>query len=124
MIQETGGGLGQPDVLDALGRLLQVLFVWLGPNRTLGLIAAVVIVLAVRRRYYDQQKDRDSDRLYAEMERTIQRIASQERAWRHLFVTRFAKLTDEEADRLVNRNEYITPKEAREDLERPPGERE
>ena len=117
MAQQASPSAPDSDVLDAIGRLLDLLFQRLGPGYTLLLLAGLVLALAIRRVYYDRRADRDSKRAIEEMERTIQRLANQERAWRYIFVTKTELLSADEADLLINRNEYPTPKASREDLE-------
>lgn len=103
--------------MDASGRLLPLFIQSFGAAGTVWLMAGVVTVLGARRLYMDWRTDRHIKRLLKEKERTIQRIANQEREWRIYFVMRDHGMTLEEAQALIAQNNYSTPQESREHLE-------
>lgn len=104
-------------LVTALKGLLAYLISQFGPNGTLILILGAVLFLALRRLYLDHRADSLTTQALEEKERTIQRIANQERQWRLYFLIKEGNLSRKEAEKLVLQNEYSTPKESREALE-------
>lgn len=104
--------------LEALRDLFQLFLDRFGVWGTIAIMALVPIGLFLWRLHNDRRAERGWKAALAEKENTIQRLASQERAWRFLFVIDKG-LTKEEAERIILRNEFRDPLEAREVLERP-----
>jgi len=111
-----------PDIIDAIGRLVQVLVETLGPTRTIGLVVILVLFLGARRLYLDYRASKAVNQALEEKERSIQRLNTQEREWRQYFLMEKGGMSREEAERLVLRNEFDTPAEARRALENPDGQ--
>jgi hypothetical protein len=106
------------DFVNALGALIRTLFQVFGPDRTLYLIFFFVFVLGARRWYNDRQAAKLTNDALSEKERSIQRLAEQEREWRVYFMIKDG-MPREDAERLVLRNEFSTPEQARKSLEKP-----
>ena len=109
----------EPELLQETGRLLDFLIERFGADKTLWLIIGTVVFLAVRRLYLDWRAERVLNRLLEEKERSIQRVANQERQWRIYFLMHMG-MSREEAERLIVQNVFSTPEEARRALEQTP----
>lgn len=72
-------------------------FHWLGPWPTVGLFVAVLIATYFFRRQSEESKDKHVKAALDEKERTIQRLAANERAWRAVFLHKFGKFTVEQS---------------------------
>lgn len=105
-------------VLQAARDILNALIGAFGPLGTVALVGAGLLVMFAFRVYKDKRADRTIDRALAEKERTIQRLANQERTWRRVFLTENLKIDKVEADRLLAlEGEYETPEQARKAVE-------
>jgi hypothetical protein len=108
-------------VIDAIRQFFQLLLDRYGPIGTLLIVGAFVLLTIVARIYGDRRKDRYIDALLDEKDKTIQRLAEQERNYRiHLF--KQYGWADEEIDRFVMRNELDDAIAARRALEGKPPE--
>ncbi|HEY0003735.1 MAG TPA: hypothetical protein VGB17_02905 [Pyrinomonadaceae bacterium] len=108
---------GWSPILDAAGRLIQTLYNTFGFWGTFGLIALLLIVSGVYKRYNDKRKDRDTDRALKEKEKSLQRVAEEVRMWRVIvFVEKFG-YTFEQAERLAMQNEFPDAVTARKAME-------
>lgn len=109
-----------PEILNAIGGLVEALVAAFGPVGTVILLLAVVALSAGWRFYQDRRKDREFNLLIAEKDKTIQRLASQERSYRAIFFKEKMGLSDEELQMLIMHNDFSNTVEAREALEKPP----
>ena len=109
-----------PEILDALGRLVAALVAAFGPTGTVLLLLAVAVAATAWRLYQDKRKDREFNLLIEEKDKTIQRLASQERFYRAMFFKDKVGMPIEELERLIMRNDFSNTAEAREALESPP----
>lgn len=104
-------------ILTAVTKLLENLISWFGPRGTVYLIVGIVVAAGVRRWYLDRRVDRDRREALEEKERTVQRLASEARAWRVLFAVRELGLNQKDAEQLFVENDFSSPLEARRTLE-------
>ncbi len=108
------------EFLPLIEKALNLLVSTFGPWGTVILIVGGLAVLFLWKVYKDKQADKARDLALAEKERTIQRLANQERTWRRLFMTQVLKLPPDEADKLLLlEGNYENAKEAREAIEKP-----
>lgn len=106
------------ELVEAVRALTEYLFTRLGPDRTLLLIFGLFVLLAINRIYTDWRADREANRALEAKEAALQRVASQERAWRVYFLVQ-GGMSEAQARRIIEENEYVsTPKAAREGLEK------
>lgn|SRR5690554_506968 len=105
------------ELIDALRALLEALISRFGPGGTILLIGGFFLAFAARRVYLDWRADRLMNQALAEKERSIQRIADQEREWRVYFMMKDGKMTRREAEKIILRNDASTASESREALE-------
>jgi len=105
--------LPDEDVLDAIGRLFQALVDAYGPVGTLGILVVVVALFTGWRMYQDYRSGKEYRALTAEKERTIQRLAEDNRLWRTLYLKEEHGWTDEQVNQFVLRNELRDPADAR-----------
>lgn len=105
-------------ILEEARKLLQLLIDKYGPWGTVGLVAAVLLGFLLVRLYKDWRADKAVDRALAEKERSIQRLANQERTSRRLIYTQILKLDPAEVDRLLQiEGDYDDAKQARKAIE-------
>lgn len=97
---------------------MEALVAAFGPVGTVLLLLAVVALSAGWRFYQDKRKDREFDLLIAEKDKTIQRLASQERSYRAIFFKEKMGLSEDEIRMLIMHNDFSGTVEAREALER------
>src|SRR5215211_7251011 len=112
---------GGTEFLDALRNLIQSLVNIFGIWGTIGIIAALVVISGGWKLYNIWRKDKEVNLALQEKDRTIQRLAEQERNLRILFFKEKAGWSDEQVDRFVLRNEFPDVPSARKALE---GERD
>lgn len=115
-----GGGGGAAAIIDAIVRLLDVLIRNFGQVGTLIIALAIVALASLWRVYNDRRKDKEVNAVIAEKDKTIQRLAEQERNYRILFFKEKAGWTDEEIDRFVMKNDFDGVVSARKALEEAP----
>jgi hypothetical protein len=89
-----------------------------GSSGTLLLLLLVFLIFVGWNLYQHWKSRRDVNEALAEKERSIQRLASQERAWRAYFF-RQQGLSNEEIDSLLLRNDFANGAEARQHFEKP-----
>lgn len=82
-------------------------------------LGGFVVVGAGFRWYLDERKDRYVNLALEEKERALQRAASEARDWRVFFGVTEAGMDQRLAERIFQRNEFLTPAESRRALERP-----
>ena len=103
-------------LVTAVVELLNLLFQRLG---VAGTITVFVLLLAYRL-WGDHRRDKNYNRALDEKERSIQRLANQERQWRILFLKERSGLEEKEIEDLILRNDFQSPEEARQALEESP----
>lgn len=103
-------------VLKALSGFIERCSASIGPTWTFITLACVVLLGAVWRVYQDRRKDREVDAVVAEKEKTIQRLAGQERGWRAYFMSQ-SGLTDQQIELFLMKNEFPDGPTARKALE-------
>jgi len=100
--------------LNAIRDLLAILIKYFGPGGTVVIFAVVFVGLFGFRVYRDHRSDRMIQKALEEKERTIQRLANQERTWRRLFLTKGIKLDPHEANKLLSlEQDFENPKQSR-----------
>lgn len=110
--------MDDPGFVDSIGRLIQILFDNLGPDRTIGLVILLLVAFGLRRWYLDYRAGQAVNQALEEKERSIQRLNGQEREWRLYFLIQ-SGMSQEDAERIVLRNDFSTPAQARRALEEP-----
>lgn len=100
-----------PDLIGALTALLDILVTRFGPNGTLWLLAGGVLVLGIRRWYLDWRDDKLIRAALDEKERTITRIATQERELRMALLISKG-MPEEIVRRIVAQGELVTESDA------------
>jgi hypothetical protein len=118
--QETPDSV--PQIIDAINRLIQTCVQNFGVRGTVLLLIGVTAAFVAFRLYSEWRKDKKTDTALKEKERSIQRLAEESRMWRFLFLKEKMGLTEEEAKRLVTRNEFLDAVSARRALEGEPSE--
>lgn len=106
-----------PGIIDALSRFIQVLIANYGIWGTLGIFGFIFLLFFGWRVYNNYRKDREVNLALQEKDRTIQRLAEQERNYRILFFKEKAGWTDDQVDRFVLKNEFPDAPSARKALE-------
>lgn len=105
--------------IEAVNQLLTLLFDRLGPGWTLLYLIVAVALAAGLRWYVDRRKDRYVNLALEEKEKALQRAASEAREWRVYFGVTEVGMDQRLAERIFQRNEFLTPAESRRALERP-----
>jgi hypothetical protein len=106
-------------ILDSVRKLLELLINRFGAGGTVALVAVLLFLALLYKVYSNWRADRAIDRALEEKERTIQRLANQERTWRRVFLTDRMKLSSKEADRLLSiEGDFADPEESRGTIER------
>lgn len=105
-------------LMSVLRDILELLVGNFGPGGTIVLVTLVLGVLGAVRWYKDWRADRAVREVLAEKERTIQRLANQERTWRRVFLTKGIKLDQQEVNKiLMLEQDYENPKQSRKAVE-------
>jgi len=105
------------EFVKAFTALWNTLIGTLGVAGTLAVAVLLVIASGALKRYNDRRKDRDANAALDEKERSIQRLAEENRMWRALFLKDKCGLSPEEVDRIVLKNEFPDAPTARRALE-------
>lgn len=106
-----------PEFFDSLTKFLEFLIARYGNWGTVGIGAALLLVGILWRLYNDYRKDKETNAVVAEKDRTIQRLAEQERNYRILFLKEKAGWTDEQIRLFVMKNDFENGVTARRMLE-------
>jgi hypothetical protein len=106
-----------PDIIEALTKLVEVVIRTYGPGPTLAISFLAVAAIAGWRIYQQRRKDKEVHLALQEKDRTIQRLAEQERSLRALLFKQLAGWDDETVERFILRNEFPDPESARKALE-------
>ncbi len=104
-------------MLEAVLRLVEAIINAVGPGWTFGYIITGFTLLFLNRLYQNHRRDKWANRAIEEKERTIQRLAQQDREWRIYWMVVSGGITRREAEKIVQENRYFTPEEARSALE-------
>jgi hypothetical protein len=105
------------DVLDALNNFIQTLIANYGRWGTIGIFLGIALLSAGWRIYQQRRKDKEVNLALKEKNRTIQRLAEQERNFRILFFKEKCGWTDDEIEKFVMKNEFEDVPSARRELE-------
>ena len=105
-------------IIEAIIKLLELLFQTLGVGGTFVAIVVAVGASAAWRIYNDKKKEKEIDKAIAEKDRTISRLAAQERAWRIQFFKEAKGWTDEQIDKYIVQNDAPNIPAARKELEK------
>jgi hypothetical protein len=108
---------GSAEIINALNNLVQALVNNFGAWGTIGIAVALVVITGVWKIYNIRRKDRETNLALKEKDRTIQRLAEQERNYRILFFKEKCGWTDEQVLLFVMRNEFEDVPSARRELE-------
>ena len=112
------------ETIEALRKLILDLVGIFGPWPTLAIIGTIVTLVVARRLYNDSRADKETNALVDEKEKSVQRLATENREQRILIARQVYKWTPEEIERYILRAEFRNGAEAREALEAPNGEKE
>ena len=104
------------NVINAIANLFNVLVENFGSAGSVIILFILVVAFYSYRLYIDKRKDKYIQALLKEKDRTIQRIAEQERNYRVLFLKEKG-MSDDEIERFVIRNDFSNIPEARKNLE-------
>lgn len=105
------------EFLDALDKLVHSLVNIFGPWVTLGIVAVVVAITGGWKIWNIKRKDREVNLALKEKDKTIQRLAEQERNYRILFFKEKCGWSDEQIQQFVMKNEFEDVPSARKELE-------
>ena len=105
------------EFLDALDKLVHSLVGIFGPWVTLGLVAAVIAITGAWKIWNIKRKDNEVNLALKEKDKTIQRLAEQERNFRILFFMEKCGWSDEQIQQFVMKNEFEDVPSARKELE-------
>ena len=94
------------DVLNAFSHLIEVFVASFGRIGTVLMFVGMLLVAVAWRLYNDRRKDKEINAAVLEKNRTIRRLAEQERNYRILFFKDKAGWTDEEVERFIVENEF------------------
>jgi hypothetical protein len=105
------------DVINALNNLVNSLVALFGAKVTIGIVVVIVGLTTWWKIWNIKRKDKDVDLALKEKDRTIQRLAEQERNYRILFFKEKCGWTDEQIQQFVMKNEFEDVPSARKELE-------
>lgn len=105
------------EIINAANNFVQVLINSFGAGGTIGIAAAVVVITGGWRIYNNRRKDKEVNLALKEKDRTIQRLAEQERNFRILFFMEKCGWTEERIQQFVMKNEFEDVPSARRELE-------
>lgn len=105
-------------VIESVVKLLSFLFETLGVAGTIAATVLVVIVSAGWRIYNDRKKEKEINLALQEKDRTITRLAAQERVWRIQFFKESMGWTDEQIEKYILQNDLPNIPAMRKELEK------
>lgn len=105
------------DIINALNNLVQVLINNFGAWGTIGIAAAAIAITGGWKVYNIRRKDKEVHLALKEKDRTIQRLAEQERNYRIMFFMEKCGWTSEQIEQFVMKNEFEDVPSARKELE-------
>ena len=108
---------GVANLLDAIEKLLNMLVSTFGVWPTLFFILMVPLGIVGWKYFQVWRADKETDKALDEKERTIQRLANENRMWRTLMLKEKYGLSDEQIRLLVVQNDPVDGKTSRENLE-------
>jgi hypothetical protein len=103
--------------LEALTKVINILVENYGATGTLLIFIGAIGIAVLWRVYSNYRTDKRIDQLLDEKDKTIQRLAEQERNMRILFLQKVAGWTDKQIEAFVMKNEFKDSVEARKELE-------
>lgn len=106
--------------IKALTELSRLILESFGAEKTIGIIIGLVLLSIIYRLYSDYRKDKEVNAVIAEKERTIQRLAQDNREWRILFLKEKYNWSVEEIERFIHKNDFKDGPEARKFFEGDP----
>ena len=104
-------------IIEAVTKLLELLFRTLGVGGTIGVAIGFILLSVAWRIYNDKRKEKEINLALAEKDRTISRLAAQERVWRIQFFKETKGWSDEQIDKYLLQNDPPNIPAAREELE-------
>ncbi len=111
------GGLSS-EVIKAIGELITLLVDKFGTERVFWLAVIILICSFIWKLWADGKKDREINIALEEKDRTIQRLASENREYRILIFKKNHSYSDEEIDKFILKNIPENADEARNWLEK------
>jgi len=114
------------DIINALNNLIQSLVAVFGARGTIAILVVIIAGTTWWKIWNIRRKDREINLVLEEKDRTIQRLAEQERNYRILFFKEKFGWTDEQVLQFVMKNEFKDVPSARRELEgeTPPAKQE
>lgn len=104
-------------IIDAVTNLVDILINSFG-RETVIAFAIIILMTSIAWRWYsDKRKDKYIDQLLEEKDKTIQRLAKSERAYRALFFKEKAGWTEKEINNFILKNNSNNIPESRKALE-------
>lgn len=104
--------------IEATNKLLEFLFRTLGVWGTAIAVLLALVAMVAWRIYNDWRKDREVNLALAEKDKTISRLAAQERGWRVQYFKASLGWTDEQIEKFLVQNDPIDIPTARKELEK------
>lgn len=105
------------EIIKAITHLVEVLVANFGAGGTIGIFVFLLLVGFIWRRYNDWQRDKNTNELIAEKDRTIQRLAEEARNFKILHFKEQLGWTDEQITLFIMKNEFVDGVTARIALE-------
>jgi hypothetical protein len=105
------------EIIKALTHLVEVLVANFGALGTIIIVASLLLVAFLWRRYNDYRRDKATNDLLAEKDRTIQRLAEEARNFKILHFKEKLGWTDEQITLFIMKNEFVDGVTARKALE-------
>lgn len=93
--------------LPVVERLLQGLVALLGPGGTVALLLGLATIAAIARWRADRRKELGWQAALDEKERSVQRLAQQEREWRRLFLLKVIGVDAEHLDEVLGTEDQL-----------------
>jgi len=110
-------GSDPSEIIKAATRLVETLVANFGAKGTIAIAVSLLLVAFLWRRYNDWQRDKTTNALLAEKDRTIQRLAEEARNFKILHFKHQLGWTDEQITLFIMKNEFVDGVTARKALE-------
>lgn len=105
------------ELIQAITELFYAVIKAFGPGPTIGIFLFILVVTVLFRLYTDWRKDREINKVIAEKERTIQRLAQESREWRIAILREKYNWTPEEIEQFIHKNDFADANDSRKHLE-------